>query len=86
VKEVLCDIAPTNSCRLLLRWAWLNFKTLNLDERFLYLRLEGHEMKFKFLTQGQASKDQHRLKEKIEKKKYKLQKEEKLKKKKRKKR
>jgi len=29
-------------------------------------------MKLKFMTQGQASKDQHRLKEKIQKKKYKL--------------
>jgi len=86
VKEVLCDIAPTNSCHLLLRWEWLNFKTLNLDERSLYLRREGHEMNFKFMTQGQASKYQHRLKEKVENKKYKLQKEEKLKKKKRKKR
>jgi len=37
-------------------------------------------MKFKFMIQGQASKDQDRLKEKIQKKKYKLQKEEKLKK------
>ena len=35
------------------------------------------------MTQGQANKDQHRLKEKIQKKKYKLQKEEKFKKKKR---
>ena len=26
VKEVLCDIASTNSCHLLLRWAWLHFK------------------------------------------------------------
>jgi len=43
-------------------------------------------MKLKLITQGQSSKDLHRLKEKIEKKKYKLQKEEKLKKKKRKKR
>ena len=43
-------------------------------------------MKFKIMIQGQANKDQHRLKEKIQKKKYKLQKEEKLKKKKRKKR
>jgi len=86
VKEVLCDIAPTNSCHLLLRWAWLYFKTLNLDERSLYLRHEGHEMKLKFMTQGQSSKDQHRLKEKIKKKKYTLQKEKKLKKKKRKKR
>jgi len=70
VKEVLCDIAPTNSCHLLLRWAWLNFKTHNLNERFLYLsplRHEGHEMKLKFMTPSQASKDQHRLKEKIEK-------------------
>jgi len=85
VKEVLCGIAPTNSCHLLLRWVWLHFKTLNLDERSLCLRNEGHEMRLKFMTSKQASKDQHRLKEKIEKKKYKLQKEEKLKKKKRKK-
>ena len=86
MKEVLCDIAPTNSCHLLFRWAWLHFKTLNIHERSLYLRHKRHEMKFKFMTQGQASKDQHRLKEKIQKKKYKLQKEEKFKKKKRKKR
>ena len=31
VKEVLCDIAPTNSCHLLFRWARLHFETLNLD-------------------------------------------------------
>ena len=67
VKEVLCDIAPTNSCHLLLRWAWLHSKALNLDERSLYLRHEGHEMKLKFMTPRQASKDQHMLKEKIEK-------------------
>ena len=79
-------MAPTNSCHLLLRCAWLNLKTLNLDERPLYLRHEGHEIKLKFMTQGQAGKDQHRLKEKIETKKYKLQKKEKLKKNKRKKR
>jgi len=65
VKKVLCDIAPTNSCHLLLRWACLNFKTLNLDERSLYLRHEGHEMKLKFMTPRQASKNQHMLKEKI---------------------
>jgi len=64
LKEVLCDIAPTNSCYLLLRWAWLHFKMLNLDKRSLYLRHEGHEMKLKFMTLRQASKDQHRLKEK----------------------
>jgi len=46
VKEELCDIAPTNSCHLLLRWAWVHFKTLNLDERSLYLRHEGHEINF----------------------------------------
>jgi len=86
VKEVLCDIAPTNSCHLLLRWAWRHFKTLNLDERSLYLMHEGHEMKLQFMTPKQASKDQQRQKEKIENKKYKLQKEGKLKKKKRKKR
>jgi len=67
VKELLCDIAPTNSCHLLLRWALLHFKTLNLDKRSLCLRHEGHEMKLKFMTPRQASKDQHRLKEKIEK-------------------
>ena len=67
MKEVLCDIAPRNSCYLLLGWAWLHFKALNLDERSLYLRHEGHEMKLKFMTQRQASKDQHRLNEKIEK-------------------
>jgi len=65
VKEELCNIAPTNSCHLLLRWAWLNFKTLNLYERSLYLRHEGHEMKLKFMTPRQAGKDQHRLKLKI---------------------
>jgi len=31
------------------------------------LRHEGHEMKLKFMTPRQASKDQHRLKEKIDK-------------------
>ena len=67
MKEVLYDIAPTNSLHLLLRWAWLYFKALNLDERSLYLRHEGHEMMLKFMTQRQASKDQHRLNEKIEK-------------------
>jgi len=67
VKEVLYDIAPTNSSHLLLRWAWLHFKALNLDERSLYMRNEGHEMKLKFLTPRQTSKDQHTLKEKIEK-------------------
>ena len=40
---------------------------LNLDERSLYLRHEGHEMKLKFMTARQASKYQHRLKEKIDK-------------------
>jgi len=35
VKEVLCDIAPMDSCHLLLGWALLRFKTLNLDERSL---------------------------------------------------
>jgi len=38
VKEVLCDIAPMDSCDLLLGWTWLRFKTLHLDERSLYLR------------------------------------------------
>jgi len=66
VKEVLCDVAPTNSCHLLLRWVWLHFKMLNHDERSLYLRHDGHEMKLKYMTPRQASKDEHRLKEKIE--------------------
>jgi len=67
VKEVLCEIAPTNPCHLLLRWAWLHFTMHNLDERSLYLRHKGHEMKLKFLTPREAKKDQHTLKEKIEK-------------------
>jgi len=67
VEEVLCDIAPTNSCHLLLRWAWLHFKTLNLDKHSPYLRHDGREMKLKFMTPKEASKNQHRLKEKIEK-------------------
>ena len=67
MKEVLCDIAPTNSCNLVLRLAWLHFKTLNLDKGSLYMRHEEHEMKLKFMTPRQASKYQHRLKEKIEK-------------------
>jgi len=66
VQEVLFDIAPTNSGHLLLRLAWLHFRMLNLYKGSLYLRHEGHEMKLKFLTPRQASKDQHRLKEKIE--------------------
>jgi len=67
VKEVLCDLAPTNSCHILLRWAWLHFTTVTLDERSLYLRHEGHVMKLKFMTPRQAKKDQHTLKENIEK-------------------
>jgi len=45
VKEVLCDIAPMDSCHLLLGWAWLRSKTFHLDERSLYLRHEGHQKK-----------------------------------------
>ena len=48
-----------------MRWAWLHFKTLNLDKCSLYLRDEGHEMNLKFMTQREAKKDQHTLKEKI---------------------
>jgi len=40
---------------------------LNLDERSLYLRHEGHEMKLKCKTPRKAGMNQHRLKEKIEK-------------------
>jgi len=50
-----------------LRWAWLHFKTLNLDKHSPYLRHDGREMKLKFMTPKEASKNQHRLKEKIEK-------------------
>jgi len=67
VKEVLCDIAPTNPSHLLLRWAWLHFTMLNLDEPCLYLRHEGHEIRLKFMTPREAKKDQHTLKVKIEK-------------------
>jgi len=46
VKEIfLCDIAPMDSCHILLGWAWLCFRTLHLDERSLYLRHEGHQKK-----------------------------------------
>ena len=45
VKEVLCDIAPMDSCHLLLGWAWLRLKTLHLDERSHYLRHEGRQKK-----------------------------------------
>jgi len=44
-----------------------SFKTLNLDKCSLFLMHEGHEMKLKFMRLRQASKDQHSLKEKIEK-------------------
>jgi len=67
VQDVLSDIAPTNSCHLLLRLARLHFKMLNLDKGSLYLRHEGHDMKLKFMTPRQASKDEHSLKEKIKK-------------------
>ena len=64
VKEVLCDIAPMDSCHLLLGWSWLRFKTLNLDERSLHLRHEGHKIKLKFMTSRQVSKDQNKQKDK----------------------
>jgi len=67
VKEVLCDITPTNSFHLLWRCPWLHFKTLNLDERSLYLMHDGHERKLKIMALRQASNNEHRLKEKIEK-------------------
>jgi len=67
VKKVLCDIAPMDSYHLLLGWAWLRIKTINLDERSLYLRHEGHKMNYKFMTPRQGSKDQRRLKEKTKK-------------------
>jgi len=40
---------------------------VNLDERSLYLRHEGHQMKLRFRTPRQTKKDQHTLKEIIEK-------------------
>ena len=67
MKEVLCDIAPMDYCHLLLGWAWLRYKTLHLDERSLYFRHEGHQMKYKFMTPRQVSKDQRKLEEKTEK-------------------
>jgi len=66
VKEVLYGIAPMDSCHLILGWSWIRFKTLNLDERSLYLRHEGHKIKLKFMTPRQVNKDEHRLKELIE--------------------
>ena len=67
MKEVLCDIARMDSYHLLLGWAWLRFKTLHLDERSLYLRHEGHQMRYKFMTPRQVSQNQHRRKEKTKK-------------------
>jgi len=66
VKEVLCNIAIMESLHLLLGWAWLHFKILNLGEHSLCLRHEGHKRNLKFMTPRQVSNDQHRLKEKIE--------------------
>ena len=66
MKEVFCDVAPMDSCHLLLEWAWLCFKILNLDELSLCLGHEGDKVKLRFMTPRQVSKDQHRLKEKIE--------------------
>ena len=67
MKEVLCDSAPMDSCHPLLGLAWLRFKTLHPHQRSFYLRHEGHEMKYKFMTPRQVSKDQRRLKKKTEK-------------------
>ena len=67
MKEVLCDVAPMDSCHLLFEWQWLVLKTFNLDKRSLCLRHEGNKVKLRFMTPRQVSKDQHRLKEKIEK-------------------
>jgi len=47
--------------------SWQQYAHLNLDKCSLYLRHQGHEMNLKFMTPGQAKKDQHTLKEKIEK-------------------
>ena len=58
----IMSFTPTNSCHLLFRWACVHFKTLNLDERSLYLRHEGHEMKLEYMTPRQGKKDQHTLK------------------------
>ena len=41
-------------------------RTILINVPFI-LRHEGHEMKLKFMTPRQAKKDQHTLKEKIEK-------------------
>jgi len=60
-------LLPRTLVIFFLRWAWLHFKAVNLDERSLYLRHEGHEMKLKFMTPRQAKKDQHTMTEKIEK-------------------
>ena len=40
---------------------------LNPEERSLYLRHDEQELKLKFMIPKQAKKDQHTLKEKIEK-------------------
>jgi len=65
VKELLCDIALIDSFHPLLVCGWLRFRTLDLDEHYLYLSHEGHKMKLKFMTPRQVSKDQHRLKDTV---------------------
>jgi len=63
------DQFSTEQCvkEVFLEWAWLRFKTFNLDARSLYLRHEGHKVKLRFMTPRQVRKHQHRLKEKIQK-------------------
>jgi len=53
--------------RSIMRYCSHELLSYSFQNRSLYLRHEGHEMKLKFMTPRQARKDQHRLKEKTEK-------------------
>ena len=67
MKEVLCDIAPLNSCHLVLRCAWFNFKNTQSWWTFPLFEAWGAWNEVEIYDTRQAKKDQHTLKEKIEK-------------------
>jgi len=66
-KEVLCDFAPMDSVIFFLDGhGFLLRHSILMNVPFI-LRHEGHKMKLKIMTPRQVSKNQRRLKEKIEK-------------------
>jgi len=85
VKEVLCDIARTNSCHLVLRWAWFHFKrSILMNVPFIW---GMRDMKWSWNLWHQDKPRRIHIrwrrkqkKKELNKKKYKLQKERKLRK------